>query len=86
MAAKTIIGPIGRYLIKRRVDLIKKPWQNRPIMHIVHCQFMGKDFTRCLINTQMQLAPDTALSHTMSADLPLTFAKYFQPGAVEHQM
>ena len=86
MAVETVIGRIGGNLIKRLVDLIKQAWQNRPIMHIIQCQLMGNDFPRCLINTQMQLSPDTALVNTVSADLPLPFTKYFQPGAVDYQM
>ena len=79
-----ISGDAGNLLIRR--DLVEQLGQHGRIAHITGGEFGGPDLPCFLVNTDMDLAPDTALRAAMLAGAPFTFTFELVPRAVDQKM
>ena len=80
----TICCDAGNFLIGR--DLVQQFGQHGCVAHVVSGELGRADFQRLLVNTDVNLAPFTALRAAMLAGVPLAFALDLDPRAVDQQV
>lgn len=88
VAFARVVGAICRdaadFLVLR--DLTEKIGQNRRIADMTPCDLDSPDLQRFLVNSEVNLAPDTPLGTTMFASVPLTFTLDLDPSAINQKV
>ena len=88
MAFACVVGTACRDaadLLFRR-DLIEEVGQHRCITDMAPGDLDSVDLQCFLINSEMDLAPDTPLRTAMFAGVPFAFSLDLDPGAIDHQV
>src|SRR5699024_10599056 len=67
-------------------DLVQKLGQHGRVAHVAGGELGGPDFQCLLINSDVDLAPDTPLRATILAGIPLAFALDLDACAVDQQV
>ena len=84
MASARVVGTVGSHaadlLIVR--DLVEQMWQHRGIPRVATRDLDGSDFQCSLVDTDVDLAPDTPFAAAMLAGVPFAFTLDLDPCAV----